>query len=96
MVGAFIIPKVSTTYAQDILIEANAEVEDDATDKLRTIQCPVLMLCGDHDFYFPKEYIEEMAAMIPNAQLKLYPGKGHLIFSQKAFPIDIKEFLAKN
>ena len=27
MVGAFIIPKVSTTYAQDILIEADAEVE---------------------------------------------------------------------
>jgi len=60
LVGSFAHKPESKTFSQDILIEAKAEVEHDSTDSLKKITVPVLILCGDKDFYFPSEYIKEM------------------------------------
>jgi pimeloyl-ACP methyl ester carboxylesterase len=44
---------------------------------LRGIQCPVLLLLGEHDFMFVKPN-ELMARLIPNAKHVVMPGLGHM------------------
>ncbi|MHA1490878.1 MAG: alpha/beta fold hydrolase [Promethearchaeota archaeon] len=93
LVGGFLKPDVSETFSEDVLIEAKAEIEHDATNKLGKINVPVLMICGDKDYYFPKEYVQEMADLIPNCKLIFYSGKGHNIMRDKRFGSDILDFI---
>jgi pimeloyl-ACP methyl ester carboxylesterase len=93
--GLIKIERSSPTYDQDILIEAKAEVNHDATAKLKNIRVPILILSGDRDIYHLKSDVEEMAKLIPNSQLILYSGKGHLIMGRKQFAIDIMQFLSR-
>lgn len=64
-------------FRRDVLVEAEAEATFDAADILPTITIPVLLIAGDEDLYFPVELIDETVAAIPNATLRMYPGKGH-------------------
>ncbi len=70
----------SPTFAQDVLIEAHAEMTHDVRASLGKIQVSVSIVCGDQDYYFPIEYIEEMADLIPKATLKVFRGKGHDVY----------------
>jgi pimeloyl-ACP methyl ester carboxylesterase len=65
-------------YRHDIMVEAEAELAYSARDVLPRISVPILLLCGDHDLFFPKEVVEEAARLIPHSTLVLYPGQGHL------------------
>ena len=86
--------KRSATDKKDVLIEAEAEVSHDSIESLKRIKVPVLILIGGNDFYFLPSSAEEMAAMIPTSKLKIYPGKGHVIMTQKQFAQDVAEFIA--
>jgi pimeloyl-ACP methyl ester carboxylesterase len=59
-----------------------------ARDLLPKIDVPVLVLAGDRDTFTPTRYAEEMAALIPRAELKVLPGT-HVI------PIERKEQVAE-
>lgn len=41
------------------------------------IQCPALVIGGEDDKVIPAHVQREMAELIPNSHLKLYPGYGH-------------------
>jgi pimeloyl-ACP methyl ester carboxylesterase len=47
--------------------------------KLATIQCPTLIIVGDHDF-FPVGVALHISQAIPGAQLMVVPGTGHGTF----------------
>jgi pimeloyl-ACP methyl ester carboxylesterase len=81
------------TYGQDTLIEAKAEANHNARDRLREIKKPILILCGDNDYYMPLKYLKEMEQLIPEAILKIYANKGHNILTSKQFTKDIAEFI---
>ncbi|MEO6623646.1 MAG: alpha/beta hydrolase [Burkholderiaceae bacterium] len=51
----------------------------DARLHLGVARCPVLILCGDSDQLTPPEYSQEMAALIPHAQLVMVPQCGHML-----------------
>ena len=93
LVGTFAHKPEGKTFSQDVLIEAKAEVEHDAIDSLKKISVPVLLLCGEKDFYFPSEYIKEMDSLIKNSTLKFYENKGHEIIGEPRFAEDILEFI---
>jgi pimeloyl-ACP methyl ester carboxylesterase len=59
-----------------------------ARDLLPKIEVPVLVLAGDRDTFTPTRYAEEMAALIPKAELRVLPGT-HVI------PIERKEQVAE-
>lgn len=61
--------------------------EHSARDLLPRVEAPVLVLAGDRDTFTPTRYAEEMAALIPRAELKVLPGT-HVI------PIERKEQVA--
>jgi pimeloyl-ACP methyl ester carboxylesterase len=77
------------TFRRDVLIEAQAELEHDALDAIQRIQVPILIMGGEQDKYFPVEYFQETAAMIPNATLKTYPERGHDLFGDVQAARDI-------
>jgi len=93
LAGSFAHKSKSKTFSQDVLIEAKAEVEHDSIDSLKNLSVPVLLLCGDKDFYFPSEYVKEMDSLINNSTLKFYENKGHEIIGDPRFAKDILEFI---
>jgi pimeloyl-ACP methyl ester carboxylesterase len=62
--------------------------EHSARDLLPRVDVPVLVLAGDRDTFTPTRYAEEMAALIPSAELKVLSGT-HVI------PIERKEQVAE-
>jgi pimeloyl-ACP methyl ester carboxylesterase len=81
-------------FANDVMVEAEAELACDARDVLPLIRVPVLLVGGDRDPYFPREVYEETARLIPNCTFRLYEGKGHEgpIFDDR-FARDVREFV---
>jgi len=49
----------------------------DVRDKLSQVSCPVLITVGRHDWITPVEASEEMAALIPGAELVIFENSGH-------------------
>ncbi|MGE3075498.1 MAG: alpha/beta fold hydrolase [Dehalococcoidia bacterium] len=47
-------------------------------DRLGTIACPTLVICGEDDGMVPPENSRQIAAKIPDARLELIPQCGHL------------------
>ena len=64
--------------AEDLRVEAEAEVAFDAREILPRIEVPVLLLCGEQDRFFTPDIVEETARLIPDCTVVRYPGKGHL------------------
>ncbi len=95
LMGPSFIGEKSSTYSQDVLLEAKAEKTADTVESLKRIKVPVLLLNGENDIYFQAGSAQEMAEMIPNATLILYPGKGHEISNESKFGADILEFIAR-
>jgi pimeloyl-ACP methyl ester carboxylesterase len=50
----------------------------DATDVLRAVRCPALVLCGRADRWAPPEQHEEMAALMPGGRLEILDRCGHM------------------
>ena len=62
--------------------------EHSAKDLLPKIDVPVLVLAGDRDTFTPTRYAEEMAKLIPTAELRVLNGT-HVI------PIERKDQVAE-
>jgi pimeloyl-ACP methyl ester carboxylesterase len=88
-----LVDRGSETFVEDILIEAEAELGHEATESLTRIEVPVLVLCGDEDFYFPLQYVQEMVEMIPRATFKAYAGQGHTIVTDTEFTQDVLDYV---
>ena len=50
----------------------------DATDVLRAVSCPALVLCGREDGWAPPSQHEEMAALMPGSRLAILDRCGHM------------------
>jgi pimeloyl-ACP methyl ester carboxylesterase len=53
------------------------------THRLKRIQCPTLLLWGDHDRLIPPSYGEAYRKLISGAELKLIKDCGHLPMFEK-------------
>lgn len=61
------------TFAQDVYM----------TDELHKIQCPALILCGEHDILKPPRFSKIMADNIPNSEYVMIPDCGHVAIFEK-------------
>lgn len=50
---------------------------DDDPEKLRQLQCPVLLFTGDDDFNVGRGALEDQAALIPDARVEIIERCGH-------------------
>jgi len=54
----------------------------DIRDLLPGIQVPTLIVGGDRDPYVPLDHTQVLAESIPDAELIIWPGVGHMFFSE--------------
>ena len=52
-------------------------------ESLGDVRVPTLILWGDDDKIVPVEHGAVWAARLPNARLRVFPGKGHLLFHEE-------------
>lgn len=60
-------------FLRQVLLE-----RPDNRSVLGQIQCPTLVLCGEHDAITPPDIHQQMAAAIKSAELEILPNAGHL------------------
>lgn len=67
----------------------------DTTADLARIAAPTLVLHGEHDDLIPLPNAERLAAGIPGAELRVYPGTGHMPHLERPadFLRDLRGFL---
>jgi pimeloyl-ACP methyl ester carboxylesterase len=56
----------------------------DATDVLRAVACPALVLCGREDGWAPPSQHDEMAALMPGSRLTILDRCGHMAPMERA------------
>jgi pimeloyl-ACP methyl ester carboxylesterase len=54
-------------------------VRPDARQHLASVSCPVLLLCGESDKLTPPEHTYEIAGLLPQAEVHILPGCGHML-----------------
>lgn len=83
-------------FANDVLVEAEAEWACDAREVLPHISVPVLLVCGDRDPWCPKEVYEETARLIPTCTFTMYAGKAHEdVLTDSRFGRDVADFISR-
>jgi len=81
------------SYGQ-FLIDSAACRSHDAWERLPEISVPTLVIGGEEDLCLGAEASRELAARIPGAQLKMYPGLGHGLYEEAPdFQQTVLEFL---
>ena len=55
------------------------EVHDESAALPVLARIPTMIACGDHDVLTPVKHSEEMAAVLPDTELVIVPGAGHLV-----------------
>jgi pimeloyl-ACP methyl ester carboxylesterase len=82
-------------FANDVLVEAEAEWACDAREVLPRIPVPVLLVCGDRDPWCPRDIYEETARLIPTCTLVMYAGKAHEdVLTDSRFGRDVAAFIS--
>ncbi len=70
---------------------------DDHRTALARLDMPVLVLCGRHDMVTPPECSEELAALIPGAQLAWIEEAGHMVPMEQSAALanHLKDFMTR-
>jgi 3-oxoadipate enol-lactonase len=71
-------------------LQTNALVGYDVREALKTLNIPTLVLSSSEDMLVPPRYQDEIASLIPGAQIKRYLG-GHVYMM---LPANIQQFFA--
>lgn len=58
-------------------------ISEDLSEDMRRIDCPTLLIWGEHDVETPPLFAKRMAELIPNTKTVLLPGAGHFSFVDK-------------
>lgn len=79
------------------LSTGRGERSEATAEKLAAITAPTLVMHGEVDNLIPASHAEKFAAAIPGAELKIYPGIGHLPQEEAAeeSASDLRAFLAR-
>ena len=89
-------PLVPTPASEaDIVTSLEACLDHDASDSLREIDVPTLVIGGREDRLFPPDVLEETAEAVPESRLELISGVGHGGYEERrgAFDATIATFL---
>jgi pimeloyl-ACP methyl ester carboxylesterase len=72
------IREMTERLGPEVFVRQNRVERPDGTDLLRSLTCPVLIVCGENDVITPVDGHREMAALVPQAKLVIIPGSGHM------------------
>src|SRR5260370_13971929 len=79
-VEAFIRRMIGAATPQGIAVASRGmALRPDSTDLLSSIQCPTMVIVGEHDVLTPPSVAQDYAAKIPGAQYIVIPSAGHVL-----------------
>ena len=94
VMGRLALGQTHASFANDVMVEAEAELACDARDVVPDIAVPALLVCGDRDGGFSRGVYEETGALIRHCTLRMYEGRGHMgVADDKRFAPDILDFV---
>ncbi len=69
----------------------------DAREHLGAVRCPVLVMCGKEDQLTPPELAQEIAGLVPGAQLLMVPRCGHMLTMEQPAAVNaaLRAWLAR-
>jgi len=72
--------EMAVDLGEDVFIDQTRALQNrmDQQETLKAVSVPSLVLCGEADALCPIERHELMAELIPNSELVVVPGAGHL------------------
>ncbi len=78
-------------------LDARWRAEGDFAGELAKIRAPTLIVWGDRDVRYPRSEQEAIATAIPDSQLVVYSGAGHLLHVEEPgrFASDLAAFIAE-
>jgi pimeloyl-ACP methyl ester carboxylesterase len=80
--------------AQQLIRQNRAVIaRPDARPNLRRLKCPVLVMCGADDQLTPLARSQEIASLVPHAQLVVVPRCGHMLTMER--PEVVNDVLAR-
>ncbi len=84
-------------FHQQVDLQRAVMADFDATERLREIKADTLVIHGAADNIIKVEAGEELAAHIPNTELKLFADAGHLLLAEKPDQLyqSVVDFLQK-
>ncbi len=77
------IKAMTMRLGREVFIRQNEVERRDGEAVLRSLTCPILILCGESDQITPLADMREIAALSPHAELVVIPGSGHLTPMEK-------------
>ncbi|MDG7001632.1 MAG: alpha/beta fold hydrolase [Nitrososphaerota archaeon] len=89
---------VAATDKRSYIESAEAACAQDYTDVLRQVSVPTLLIVGELDYITPPEAAKFMQKRIPNCQMKIMKGVGHLPNREhpQEFNTIVEQFLKAN
>ena len=93
--GKLLLGPLSDTSRRDIVIEAKAEATHDSIESLKGIKVPILIIGGRNDYALSLQSLQEMAAVIEKASLKIYGGGHMAVLFNKRFVEDVRQFVSR-
>jgi len=60
----------------------------DFTDELPNVKLPTLVIVGTADLLTPPAQARQIAKLIPDARLEVFPGGGHMLMLERADELD--------
>jgi non-heme chloroperoxidase len=78
-------------------LDARWSAEGDYAGELAEIRAPTLIIWGDRDVRYPRSEQYALATAIPDSQLVVYPGAGHLLHLEEPGRVasDLASFVAE-
>lgn len=73
-----LVAAISGMTADAYMQTARSVFTEDVRDSLKQIRVPMLVVCGDSDQRTPLEKSREVAALVPESEVKEIPAAGHL------------------
>ncbi len=83
--------RISETRQSVVLGDLQACNRFDVMERLIGVQQPTLVICGSEDQMTPLRYAQYLSNSIPNAQLSIIPGTGHMVMLEQ--PRQVSESL---
>jgi pimeloyl-ACP methyl ester carboxylesterase len=88
---------VKRVHPESFLRTLEASVAQDRAAPIETIEAPTLVITGDEDKVYAPQLSKDMARRIPNAELVVMKGVGHLsnLEQPEEFNQVVMEFLQR-
>ncbi len=79
-------------------LERTAQFSFGNTDRLQALSAPTLVLWGEADTWLPVEHGHNFMNDLPNGELKIYPGVGHMPMHEvpEQSAADARQFMARD